>query len=182
MRSAAWLFLFLAAAAAAASVWAAAPDAWSSLQFLLGDWDAVAKPGEPAGWSSFTSEAGGRVIVRRNHAEYPASQGRPAGVHDDLLVIYREGDPAAVRAIYFDNEKHVIHYALEAAADGRAVFVSEAAPNAARFRLSYTKLPDGRLSGKFEIAPPGKPDAFGTYLEWVAQKRDAGHGAPPPRD
>ena len=35
-----------------------------------------------------------------------------------------------------------------------------------RFRLTYRLGTDGIIAGSFEIAPPGKPDAFGPYLTW----------------
>ncbi len=140
---------------------------WRPLKFLLGDWEGIAKAGEAVGRASFSIELQGNVVVRRNRAAIPAQNGRPAGTHEDQMIIYREGQPAAIHAIYFDSEGHVIRYKAEAVGDGRITFVSEAAPGAPRFRLSYAKLPDGKVGGSFEIAPPGKPEAFGKYLEWV---------------
>ena len=40
----------------------------------------------------------------------------------------------------------------------------------ARFRLTYTRSSSTTLRGTFEIAPPGKPDAFALYLSWTAHK------------
>src|SRR5262249_18499781 len=59
---------------------------------LLGRWVADADQQSPGvtGWSTFEREAQGRVIVRKNHAEYPAANDRPASSHDDLMVIYTE--------------------------------------------------------------------------------------------
>lgn len=34
-----------------------------------------------------------------------------------------------------------------------------------------TSAGSGRLGGKFEIAPPGKPEEFKTYLEWTAKRK-----------
>ena len=143
---------------------------FSALRFLLGEWvpDGPATAG--VGHFEFTSDVQGKVMIRRNHADYPAAKPRPAVNHDDLMVIYPEGD---VRAIYFDSEGHVIHYTMEAGAPGAVTFVSETVPNTPRFRLSYKKLPDGRLSGKLELAQPDTPKEFKTYLEWTA-KRKAG--------
>jgi len=135
----------------------------AQLRFLLGEWEAVAKPGEGSGSCSFSAELQGRILVRRNHAEVPAAQGRPAGIHDDWMILYSEGP--GLRADYWDNEG----YAVQAAEDG-AVFLSEPSAAAPRFRLIYAALPDGRVAGKFEIAPPGKPEAFSPYLAWLMQR------------
>jgi hypothetical protein len=58
---------------------AAEPDAWAPFQFLLGDWQAVAKPGEPTGRFSFSVDLEGKILVRRNRADTPATSGRAAG-------------------------------------------------------------------------------------------------------
>jgi hypothetical protein len=139
-----------------------------TLQFLVGDWVADGPAAAGSGHFEFTPDVQGHVLVRRNHADVPAANGRPASVHDDLMVIYQEGKP---HAIYFDNEGHVIRYDVETGTADMATFVSEAAPGAPRFRLSYKKLPDGRLGGKFEIAPAGKPEEFRAYLEWTAKRK-----------
>jgi hypothetical protein len=41
-----------------------------------------------------------------------------------------------------------------------AGFVSEASADAPRYRLTYVRAGSDELNLKFEIAPPGKPDAF----------------------
>jgi hypothetical protein len=139
----------------------AGDDPWQGLRFLVGDWVAVARAGEGSGHFSLAFDLQDKVLVRKNHAELPAAGNRPAGKHDDLMVIYRDGK--ALKAIYFDSEDHVIRYAVHA--DGRsATFLSE--PSAGpRFRLTYTKGKAGIVDIRFEIAPPGKPNAFRTYLE-----------------
>jgi hypothetical protein len=149
------------------------PALSTSLRFLLGEWEAIPQPGQGSGYFSFSSELGGRVVVRKNHAEYPASEGRPAGIHDDLMMIYVEGAPAVCRALYVDTEGHVIRYTGKIGADSQVTFVSEGAAGEPRYRLSYAKLPDGTLGGKFEGSAPGKPDAFTTFFEWTAKPRGA---------
>jgi hypothetical protein len=115
-----------------------------------------------------------KVIVRKNRAEYPAAAGRPAATHDDLMVIYRAEGGAPTKAIYFDSEGHVIHYTASFSDDkGTLIFVSEAAPSTPRFRLSYRKGAEESVGIKFEVAPPGKPDAFRTYLEGRARRERA---------
>jgi hypothetical protein len=142
-------------------------DSWTPLRFLIGDWDAVPKPGEASGRFEFRFDLQNSVVVRRNHADYPAIDGRAAYNHDDLMIIYHEGSPSVLRAMYFDNEGHVIRYTVQTG-DARIAFLSDIAPNQPRYRLSYAKMVDGRLSGRFEIAPPGQPDAFKSYLDWLA--------------
>lgn len=150
---------------------AAEPSAdFAPLQFLVGRWEADA-PG--AGRCEFTPEAQGKILVRRNHGELPAANGRPASVHDDLMVIYHEGAPSRTRADYYDSEGHVIRYAVETSA-GRAVFLSDAAAGAPRFRLTYVLQRDGTVAGKFEISPPGPAEAFRPYLTWVLHRAAAG--------
>lgn len=87
------------------------------------------------------------------------------------MVIYPGGESKGTRAIYFDNEGHVIEYTAEFPPDGNSVtFLSAASPRAPRYRLTYTKADNARLRIKFEIAPPGKPEAFSTYIEAVARR------------
>jgi hypothetical protein len=172
MHRIAFLLLFSCGGVAALAQTAApAGDPFSALQFLMGDWVADGPAAAGSGHFEFTLDVQGQILVRRNHSEAPAANGRPATNHDDLMVIYSEGSPTATHAIYFDNEGHVIRYAVDSSAAGAVAFLSEATVGAPRFRLSYSKLPDGRLAGKFEIAPPGKPEELKTYLEWVAKKK-----------
>ena len=167
MRRLLLLILFLCGAAAFAQ--AQPSDPYAPLHFLIGEWVADGPAAAGSGHFEFTRDIQGNIIVRRNHAESPAASDRPVANHDDLMVIYREG--GGTRAIYFDNEMHVIRYTVEAGGPDAVTFVSETAAGAPRYRLSYKKLPDGRVGGKFEIAPPGKPEEFKTYLEWTAKRK-----------
>ncbi len=147
---------------------------WGPLQFLVGDWvgEGGGSPGQGAGEFSFRPDLQDRVLVRRSFAEYPATKERPAFRHDDLTIVYRESDAGPLRAIYFDNEGHVIRYAIAASPEKNAVeFVSEASSSAPRFRLTYTRAGADTVGIRFEIAPPGKPDAFAPYLDAKARRR-----------
>ncbi len=149
-------------------------DTWTALQSLVGTWEGfgTGSPGAGGGVFSFAVDLQGRIIVRKNHSEYPASEGRPATVHDDLLIAYQDDSSRAVRAIFFDNEGHVIHYAVNVSSDKKTVtFVSAPEPAAPRFRLSYLMNKGDELTITFEIAPPGKPDSFKTYLEGKARRK-----------
>ena len=127
-------------------------------------------------WRWGAGQRVGRILVRvglakedfgaKEPAEFPAAAGRPASSHEDLMVIYRGDDGGPGKAIYFDNEGHVINYAASVSDDKRTLtFLSEAAGAGPRFRLSYMKEKEDRVRIKFEMSTPGKPDAFKIYLE-----------------
>jgi hypothetical protein len=146
---------------------------WNAFRFLIGDWvgEGTGQPGEGEGYFSLKPDLQGKVLIRRNHAGYPARGGRPAVVHDDLMVIYPTED-GKIRADYFDNEGHIIHYVVTASADKQALtFLGDAEHGRPRFRLSYTQEKAGSVNIKFEIAPPGKPGEFKTYLEGKVRRK-----------
>lgn len=133
---------------------------------LIGDWagDGNGSPGSGSGTSSFKFDLQQQVLVRRSHSEYPPSGNRPATVHDDLMVIYPDTADGA-RAIYFDNEGHVIEYSAAWSAGGDALtFLSKPASGAPQFRLTYKKVDARTLTVLFEMAPPGQTDAFKPYV------------------
>ena len=149
-------------------------EALKPLRFLVGDWTGKggSKAEQGMGAFSFQFEVQGTVLVRRNVADYPATAQRPAVHHEDLMVIYSDPQTKGLQAMYFDNEPHVIHYAVEVSRDGDSVtFVSDESSNQPRFRLSYRRMGDGTVAGKFEIAAPGKSDEFANYMEWTAQRK-----------
>lgn len=148
-------------------------DAWAGWTFLLGKWSAGQSSGVPgsasAGGFTLEPELGGQVLVRKNHAEYPATKDHPAIVHDDLTVIYHEA--GATKALYNDSEGHVIHYAVSLGGGGgkQIVFLSEDG-GGPQYRLSYADLGGGKADLRFEVAPPDKPGQFGTYVEATVKK------------
>ncbi|MFB3828486.1 MAG: hypothetical protein ACE15B_17090 [Bryobacteraceae bacterium] len=148
-------------------------DTWTAVQSLAGEWagEGTGAPGEATGGFTFAADLQQRVLVRRNWAEYPATREKPAFRHEDMMVVYRDPDKT-VRAMYFDNEGNVIRYRVQASADGkRIVFLSDAVPGAPRFRLTNALTAAGRMKITFEIAPPGKPEEFKTYIEAAARRR-----------
>ena len=148
---------------------------WQSFRFLLGQWigEGTGAPGEGTGGFSFELDLQEKVIVRKNHADYPATKDKPAFSHTDLMVIYREVDDS-IKAIYFDNEGHVIHYSVSLSKDQITLtFISDPSPAAPRFRFIYTRVTDDRLKLEFDIAPPGKPEAFSKYIEGSAHRKPA---------
>jgi hypothetical protein len=140
----------------------AIPSAWKDWTPIIGEW--VADPGKDGATGAFTlaPDLQGRVLVRHNFAEYPKSEARPGGRHDDLMVIYRLAD--AIRADYWDSEGHVIHYGITVEKD-HFTFLSDVQQGQPRFRLSYAITKPAAMSLVFEIAPPGKPDAFAPYIK-----------------
>ena len=122
------------------------PDPFAGLAFLVGEWTATGggKPGEAVrGGFTLRPELGGAVLVRRNRAEYDPRPGQARGeVHEDLMVIHPEG--GALKATYFDNEGHVIRYAVTAE-PGRATLAALRCYRAAAARAAATH-PGGPLA------------------------------------
>ena len=149
---------------------------WAS---LVGEWsgEGSGNPGKGAGTSSFQFDLQKQVLVRRSHSEYPAAGGRPATVHDDLMVIYPGTASEPSRAIYFDNEGNVIEYSATWSSGGDSVtFVSKPAANAPQFRLTYKVVDAGTCNIAFEMAPPGHPDAYKPYLSGrLVRSKQASH-------
>jgi hypothetical protein len=118
------------------------------------------------GAASFRFEVEGRVLVRKSYADQPAANGRPASHHEDLMTVFAEG--GQLKALYLDNEGHVIRYLAAGVPEGIA-FTSEPGPGP-RFRLTYLRRSQALVNLRFEMAPPGRPEAFTTYLEAGTRK------------
>lgn len=144
--------------------------AQNDLNFLVGDWvgGGSGEPGQGAGSFSFTPDLQQHIIVRRAHSEYPASGNKPAIVHDDLLIVYSD----QAKAIYFDNEGHVIHYDITTDLPKKtATFLSTDPSPMPLFRLTYVQPSDNQLTITFEISPTGKTQDFKTYLTGAATRK-----------
>ena len=140
---------------------------------LVGDWtgEGTGQPGNSLGTSSFQFDLQKQVLVRRNHSEYPASGGRPASIHDDLMVIY-PGTTEESRAIYFDNEGHVIEYAATWSAAGDTLtFLSKPTAGVPQFRLTYKKVDAQSMTVAFEMTPPGQAGAFKPYVSGKLKRK-----------
>ncbi len=151
---------------------ASSADPWAGLAFLEGTWGAKAtRPDGVAVDASylFRRELRGHVLARR--AATAANCVGPATFdcdHSDELIVYAEQPGQPLKALYVDNEGHVIHYAVSTPAPNDAVFLSEGT-NGPRFRLEY-RLDHGEMAGKFQVQMPGQPD-WHSYLEWSGPKR-----------
>ena len=147
-------------------------DPWAGFQFLIGNWSnaILGKPGEAIGTTSFSFDLGQNILVRRNKVEYPPKPGEKSGmIHEDLMIIYRLPNDSLFRAIYFDNESHVINYtATFPAKQPSVVFESEESDKSPRFRLVYQMESDDLLNIEFLIAPPG--GAFQTYTKGAVKR------------
>ena len=136
-----------------------------AVDWLVGRWAADPTKDGATGGFEVSREAGGKVLLRHNHADYPASAAHPASHHDDLTVIYFDGP---LRADYWDSEGHTIHYAGAVDKDGAVVF-TDTATAGAHYRLTLKPKGDKGMEGKFEVEPPGAA-AFATYLTWSATR------------
>jgi len=145
----------------------------SKFSWLMGDWvgEGSGQPGQGEGSFSFKTDLDNHIIIRKNHTSYPATTGKPAFVHDDMLIIFSDEPGSFSKAIYMDNEDHVLHYSIQFSADQKTiVFLSEARANMPVFRLSYALADADNVLIKFEIARPDQPGSFNTYLSGKAHK------------
>lgn len=152
-----------------------AQDSTTTWSHFVGEWQGqgAGEPGQSsAGGFTFTPELNGKILVRRNFAEYAATRNRPAYRHDDLMVTYFDPESKKWRADYWDNEGHIIRYTAQLINDGRsATFVSDTAAAQPTYRLTYVAEGDNELAIKFEIAPPDKPAQFATYINARATRK-----------
>jgi len=169
-----WILLALLLFAASAFSQTTPKSTWADWDFLIGHWPTVQGAGVPgqttSGSFSILPDLSGKLLVERSHSEYPAANGRPATIHDDVMIIYPEA--GATKAIYFDNEGHVIHYDASLSSDKKkVVFLSEKTASAPQFRLTYEDAGPGTLRISFEIAPPDKPGQFSKYVEGTVHRQ-----------
>jgi hypothetical protein len=72
------------------------------------------------------------------------------------------------KALYCDNEGHVIRYDLSFPTPTTAVFVSSPSQPGPQFRLSY-ELRGSTMYGRFQMRMSGESE-FKSYLEWDGEK------------
>lgn len=135
--------------------------ALAPVAFLVGNWagfdGTVAQTGGSArGTSVVTPEAGGAVLLRRDHTEVRDASGVPMGGFDQIIIIYAVGE--TLHADYTDG-RHVILYNDAKIDPGRSVvFTSSAGVGLARFRLTYRVDGPTTLAVDFSMTSPGKDD------------------------
>jgi hypothetical protein len=150
-----------------------ADDSWKPLQFLMGTWEARTQGGSAGaaaiGTYTFVPELRNHVLAR--HSSSGKCKG-PADFdceHADLLYVYREAPGQSYKAIYFDNEGHVIHYAVSVPTPTTAILQSEPSGPGPEFRIVY-ELKGATMYGKFQLRAPGQTE-FQSYLEWSGPKK-----------
>jgi hypothetical protein len=165
------VFLIILILAGSQAVMSQVAADWSKFEHLVGHWvgEGNGQPGQGSGGFSFQKDLGGNILVRKSHTEFPAAGDRPAFNHDDLMVVYADYTGVPAKAIYWDNEKHTIEYAVSFT-DKAVVFTSAAIQGVPRFRLSYETIDAKTINVKFEMANPGAPDDFKMYLQGKSTK------------
>jgi len=132
------------AAAPAAPAAPVAGPAWDSLRPLLGTWQGSDPAAHSTGRFTLAPELGGKVLVRRS------TNDSPQGHHEDLMVIEEGGE----RATYWDNEGHVIAFAVSAFPE-HVEFLSDDVAGKPRFKLTYDVKGPDELAIDFSVAMPG---------------------------
>jgi hypothetical protein len=150
-----------------------AGDPWKSLRFLMGTWQAKTQGGSAMAASSgtytFQLELQDHVLARYSASKKCKGPSDFNCKHGDLLYVYRDAGSQSYKAIYFDNEGHVIHYDVTTPAANSVIFLSDASSPGPQFRLVYV-LEGAVMSGKFQVRGPGQAD-FNSYLEWMGAKQ-----------
>ena len=161
MRSGLFSLFFVTATSAVAAQDTPLKPELSDIAFLVGDWTNGAgqiaeNGGRSRGSSSVTVVANGGAMLRRDHTDLIAADGKPMGGFDQIMMIYPEG--GTLHADYSDGQ-HVIHYTSAMVAKGASVtFLSAMARGVPTFRLAYRLMGPTTLSVTFSMAPPGSED------------------------
>lgn len=172
--------LFSICAAASAQQKPSAPN-WDAWKFLQGKWvgDGYNEQTQGSGYATFAPDLQNKVWVRHNHAEYPGTNGRPAQVHDDLMIIYFDSPSGETRAFYCDSEGHIIHYTASFSTDGKQlVFLGDAPASGPRYRLTYVITAPERMTVELDMAEPATPDTWQRIIAGRIRKVTAGAQAP----
>ncbi len=153
---------------------AAQDNPWLALNFLQGTWAANAESGTAGASSSglyaFEYELKQHVLSRVSKS--PVTCKGPATFdceHSDLLYVYQDAEGQPLKAIYFDNEGHVIHYNVSTPDPTTVVFLSDASGTGPQFRLTYQRK-NLTMYGKFQMRMPGQEE-WKSYLEWSGAKQ-----------
>lgn len=142
---------------------------WEKWNRLIGEWkgEGGGQPGQGGGTFSFSFDLDNKIVVRKSHSFYPATDNKPEVIHDDLMIIYPDGNTDKTKAIYFDNEGHIINYDVTYT-DRSITLTSIKVPDSPVFRLTYTLLENEILNTKFEMSRDGIN--YITYIEGNSKK------------
>jgi hypothetical protein len=142
---------------------------WEKWQWLTGTWkgEGSGQPGQGEGFFTFSYDLDQNIMVRKSHSEYDSPGKISKSVHEDLMIVYPSTVNKSLKAIYFDNEGHVIDYQVSYS-DSSIVFTSPKTGNMPIFRLTYTPLETNTVDTKFEMSQDGVN--FTTYIEGKSRK------------
>jgi len=142
---------------------------WNKWTWLIGEWkgEGSGQPGQGGGTFSFKLDLDKKIIVRKSHSEYPATENKPKVIHDDLMIVYLDFTGSTSKAIYFDNEGNTINYSITTS-EKSIVLISDKIPNVPVFRLTYTLLDKNIINTKFEMSQDG--EKFMTYIEGKSKR------------
>ncbi len=146
-------------------VYAADSDKLSKLSFLIGTWTVDGAEGS----TTFERALNNKIIIRKSWATVPASAGKPASKHEDLMIIFPYGDH--LRASYFDVNGYVVGYEVEPQGKNSVVLTSDKMQGIPRAKLTYNLGANGVLAAKIDYAPADKPDAFAPSMAWSSRKK-----------
>ena len=149
------------------------PDNLKTLTILEGTWEANAQGNGGArasGSYTFKRELGGHILGRHSQTEKGCKGPNSFDCdHGDLLYVFDEGMGQPLKAIYFDNEGHVIHYYVTTPTPTSVMFLSDTSTPGPRFRLVYEKK-ESLMFGKFQMQMPNQSE-WKSYLEWSGGKK-----------
>jgi hypothetical protein len=144
-------------------------SSWDKWEWLLGEWlgEGSGQPGQGGGTFSFRLDLNEKILIRKSHSEYPSETNKPTNVHDDLMIVYSAGSGNPAKAIYFDNEGHIINYTITYS-DKSIVLQSDKISNVPVFRLTYVPVDNETINTKFEMSQDG--ENFMMYIEGTSKK------------
>lgn len=144
---------------------APAPDPWTAVRFLVGEWKgtAIGEPGEGTVTRQYEFILANQFIRETNTSTYRANEKNKTGeVHEHLGFISYDKSRKLLVMRQFHEEGFVNQYALSptTATATKVVFESERFENFSnewRARETYDILGPDEFIETFELAPPGKP-------------------------
>lgn len=142
---------------------------WKAFQFLFGTWsgDGLGPGGKGPGTLTVEPDLDGTILRAVNSQSFSGNEKQPPFTYRGMIIL-----SSPTRALFVDNEGHVLHYIVRATSN-KVVFTGEreAVPVAPRFRFSYTLLKDGKLDCSFDIAPMDTPDKFTIHVSGTASRK-----------
>jgi hypothetical protein len=125
-------------------------DKWN---WLIGEWkdNGSRQPAQASNTFTFTFDLDRKIIVRRTNSSQPDITGKYNFIHQDLMIIYPDQTGKPDKAIYFDNEGHIINYKISF--EGKSiVFNNYNIGNNPAYRMTYTPIDNETISRKFELS------------------------------